>query len=126
MRDFLLPQTTGPIYSSDLQPIVEFLQSLNFQGDGSIVVDHNAGGVYIKSTEDPVSVSEGGGVTSGNTFGTEIQSGANGVYQGKKIDQNTGEVSDTEITILATRQTAYNLNASRYAVGFSAPVLKMG
>ena len=107
------------IVTSDIEPIYEYLNSLRFHGDGvNIEVDHSPAGITIKLVSNEATVAATGSGGGGNLVEVEIISGENGAYKGFEIDPTTGERTENEVDIFATRTTAYDLSESKNAVGF--------
>ena len=108
-----------------LDDLIKAINNNEVFGDQTtIIVNKSDGGTSLQ-----VADQYGGGTSGGTVSGVsafQIQSGGNGVYTAKKIDQTTGEPLADDFTIIATRATAYDLPATSYVVGFDVTVTTLG
>lgn len=110
------------IRTEDLDPVFDFLQSLNFRGDGiNIVVDHDPTGVLVKFIGEitPQTESSGGGDT--NVYPCIVTSITSTAVYGVKMENPTEtpfliaplSYQDTNLSvgnvIMATEYTAITL-----------------
>jgi hypothetical protein len=73
-----------------------------------------------------IPISGGKSTSASTTYPAVVQSGSNGVYSAKKVDLDTGELSDTAFTLFASRATGYDLTANKSIVGMEVSLTTMG